>query len=308
MSSRRSSTSSRRAPRVSSRYVAEEPVVEYEEEERPRAPRTSRHHSRRPTIVQEDEQPVVQYADDPVPILPPLQQQPLLTETTHRRHRHRHSDRREDEDDQQRHHRSSRHHSDRHSSHEEPSSRQSSSSRSGTRSSRHRSNRAAPLQRSRKDAVFMTRVAGTEDYTQLAPHRSPVPSQGLAPVYNNANDHIKTAQQLQRERDIELAYLQNSMQRPPPGALDVIRESAGPRNHTQADQYARFRERMDHELGQMDFGAPPPNALDCAKTNSRLPPGPTAEDMNQWRLRELNEAMETQRAVAYGGQTQDYYY
>ncbi len=125
-----------------------------------------------------------------------------------------------------------------------------------------------------------------------------------------ASDTILTAtrtpDQLARDRALELDRLQRAIRSPPPGAMDAIRESV--ERPAVVEQYARFRERMDNELQQIDLGDPPPQAIDCGVSNTRLPPGPSVEDISQWRTRELHELAAMQLQVADERRPQNYYH
>jgi hypothetical protein len=186
--------------------------------------------------------------------------------------------------------------------------------RAARRAARHARRAADPEQarrheeRRRREPALVAEVDGTGDYVTMAPRPSPVPMQGMTAIVDSFDAYppAKSAEELQRERDRELQALQSRIQRPPPEALAVIRERAD--DTGVAGRVAQFRERQDQEWGNSDFGPPPPQAINCGIGNSRLPPGPTAEDMSKWRVSELHEMIEMQRAVAEGARTQDYYY
>lgn len=118
--------------------------------------------------------------------------------------------------------------------------------------------------------------------------------------------NTRTPDQLARDRALELDRLQRAIRPPPPGAMDAIRESV--ERPAVVEQYARFRERMDTELQQIDLGEPPSQAIDCGIGNTRLPPGPSIEDVSQWRTRELHELAVMQREVADERRPQNYYH
>ena len=116
----------------------------------------------------------------------------------------------------------------------------------------------------------------------------------------------RTPDQIAHDRALELQRLQRAIRPPPAGAMDIIREST--ERSTVVEQYARFRERMDNELQQTDLGAPPSQAIQCGVSNTRLPPGPSVEDVSQWRTRELHELAVMQREVADERRPQNYYH
>mgnify|MGYP001558271360 CR=1 FL=1 len=118
--------------------------------------------------------------------------------------------------------------------------------------------------------------------------------------------NTRTPDQLARDRALELDRLRRAIRPPPPGAMDTIREST--ERLAVVEQYARFRERMDTELQQIDLGEPPSQAIECGVGNTRLPPGPSVEDISQWRTRELHELAAMQLEVADERRPQNYYH
>ena len=148
--------------------------------------------------------------------------------------------------------------------------------------------------------------------TSVAAHSIPSgPSNGptlIPSVFSSSTnlDSTRTPDQLARDRALELQRLRRAIRPPPPGAMDIIREST--ERSTVVEQYARFRERMDNELQQTDLGEPPSQAIECGISNTRLPPGPSVEDVSQWRTRELHELAVMQREVAEERRPQNFYH
>ena len=126
------------------------------------------------------------------------------------------------------------------------------------------------------------------------------------PIMTDINTTTRTPDQLARDRALELQRFNRALRAPPPGAMDTIREST--ERPPVVEQYALFRERMDAELQQMDLGEPPSQAIDCGISNTRVPQGPSIEDVSQWRTRELHELAVMQREVLDGHQQQNYYH
>lgn len=102
------------------------------------------------------------------------------------------------------------------------------------------------------------------------------------PVTPKENRVISEIELLQMERDRELEELVRHISRPPPAALEPIKEYDGPSAEEELVAYAKSRRREVREVLRYQ-AAPPPETLDCGRVELRPIPLPSIDDVTAWR-------------------------